>query len=211
MTEPVEFLDSAPEEPRDPRRPGRRERGHGPILRVAAALAVVAALVVWAATRPDDTHHKSVAAPPTPTPSVTVVPAPPMMLAVHCAVGAPLATELQSAMWHYLHGIAIRNLGVYRCVRGAGPSGRVLYQAVSGHYHGVNVDLEARLRTANGVGADVSPRLGSVHGKYPLLAQIKAVSVNLEVTVNAYGHRGQQLPLNQMRRLCDFVSLNLVL
>jgi hypothetical protein len=207
MTEPVEFLNSGPDDPGAWRRSGR-----GPILRVAISLAVIAALVIWAATRPDGSrHHQTAAATPSTSSSTVISPAPPMLLAVHCAVGAPLANEIESAMWHYLHGIAIRNLGVYRCERGAGPSGRVLFQAVTGRYRGVNVDLEARLRTANGVGPDVSPHLGSVHGRYPLLAQIKALSVNLEVTVNAYGRRGQQLPLDRMRRLCDYVSLNLIL
>ncbi|HEY2298109.1 MAG TPA: hypothetical protein VGH43_10310 [Jatrophihabitans sp.] len=207
MTEPVEFLNSGPGDPGAPRRPG-----HGTVLRVAAALAVIAALVIWAATRPDGSRrHETAAAKPSASSSTAVSPAPSILLAVHCEVGAPLANEIESAMWHFLHGIAIRNLGVYRCERGAGPSGRVLFQAVTGRYRGVNVDLEARLRTVHGVGPDVSPHLGSVHGRYPLLAQIKALSVNLEVTVNAYGHRGQQLPLDRMRRLCDYVSLNLIL
>ena len=62
-----------------------------------------------------------------------------------------------------------------------------------------------------GVDAGVSPHLGSVHGRYPLLARIKAISVNLEVTVNAYGKPGVAIPGARMQKLCDFVSLNLVL
>lgn len=213
---PVEFLSAEPPEPVRPDSvPPDRQR-HATWLRVAAAVVVLAALVVWALTRPDAAHHPA-AAPATTAPETapsarpSTGAAPGSVIALHCVTGAPLANELESAMWHYFRGIAIRNLGAYRCVRGSGPSGRVLFQAVTGRYRGVNIDLEARLRTAHGVGADISPRLGSAHGRYQLLAQIKAISVDLEVTVNAYGRPGARVPGDRMQRLCDFVSLNLVL
>jgi hypothetical protein len=205
---PVEFLSSEPDEPD----PGPRNTSrHAALLRLAAAVAVLVALVVWAVTRPEGGARRvSVADPPASAPASTPQP-PDTVVAFHCEVGAPLDNGIESAMWHYFRGIAIRNLGVFRCERGSGPSGRVLFQAVSGRYHGVNIDLEARLRTAHGVDAGVSPHLGSVHGQLPLLAQIKAISVNLEVTVNAYGAPGAAVPGDRMQKLCDFVSLNLVL
>jgi hypothetical protein len=205
---PVEFLSHTPDEP-DPGPP--EPSRHVPLLRVGAALAVLAALVVWALTRPEGTDHRAAAAHPSTSAPAVTTPGPVTVVAFHCTMGAPLDNEIESAMWHYFHGIAIRNLGVFRCIRGSGPSGRVLFQAVSGRYHGVNIDLEARLRTVHGVGADLSPHLGSAHSRYPLLARIKAISVNLDVTVNAYGRRGAAVPGDRMRKLCDFVSLNVVL
>lgn len=205
---PVEFLSHGPDEPE----PGPPESSrHAALLRVAAALVVLAALVVWALTRPDGGHHRVAAAHPSASTAVEPTPLPHAVVAFRCAVGAPLNDEIESAMWHYFHGIAIRNLGVFRCVRGTGPSGRVLFQAVTGRYRGVNIDLEARLRTVHGVDPDLSPHLGSAHSRYPLLAQIKAISVNLDVTVNAYGRPGAAVPGDRMQKLCDFVSLNVVL
>ena len=208
---PVEFLNSGPDEPDPGPEP---TTGHVSLLRIAAVVAVLAALVVWAVTRPDGSGHRAAAARSgTPSPAATTPPARHggIVAEFTCTFGAPVDNEIESAMWHYFPGIAIRHLGVFRCARGSGPSGRVLFQAVSGRYHGVNIDLEARLRTAHGVDAGMSPRLGSVHGRYPLLARIKAISVNLEVTVNAYGRPGAAIPGDRMQKLCDFVSLNLVL
>jgi hypothetical protein len=85
----------------------------------------------------------------------------------------------------------------------------VVFEAISGRYHRLTIDVEAALRT-NGPPV-VSPSLGSDGGRKVLVAQIEALAAGLKVDVNAWGKRGDRAPIDAMRNLADFVSLNVVL
>src|SRR6478752_5907609 len=105
---PVEFLSAEPDEPA----PGPPQTSrHATLLRVAAAVVVLAALVVWALTRPDGTQHRASAAHPPASAPTSTMPGPGTVVAFHCKLGAPVDNAIESAMWHYFRGIAIRNLG----------------------------------------------------------------------------------------------------
>jgi hypothetical protein len=209
---PVEFVPEQPgktDPPPEPPAPPPRRRI---VARLAAAALVLGAVIAWAVTRPEEQPHRPAAAPP-PTAQSGGPAVRPVL--IRCQHRAPVATEVETAMVRYFPGIAIRNLQAFRCVRGHGASGRILFEAVSGHVPGprggINLDVELTLRTERGVDPAVSPHLGAAGGRYELLGQIKAISVNLDVTVAAYGRRVSSAPVGPMRRLCDFVSLNIVL
>jgi hypothetical protein len=193
---------------RPPRRPTSRR---AVAYRLAAVTAVLVALATWALTRPSASpapREQAVASPsgartPTPSPSTQRV-------NVVCRLGAPVANDIYDAMRHYLPSIVIRNLGAFRCVRGAGASGRILFEAISGRYRGLNIDVETTLRVRAGEGASATPGLGAEPG-YVLLGRTEAVAAGLQVDVVAYGRRGAIAPLDAMRELGDFISLNVIL
>lgn len=206
---PVEFIsdDDSPEPPRyEP--PRRRTLA----LRVLGAVVALVAALLWVLTRPDG---GGVSGAPRPTPSGHTSPSrstPPSRTAVSCRTRAPVTDELASAMRHFLPALKVANLSVYRCVRGAGPQGRVVFEAVSGAWHGQNIDVEVAVR---GVDAPAeSPRLGSHNGSYVTVARIETVAAGLHVAVVDWAPPNllrPDVPGDAMGRLADFVSLNVVL
>ena len=108
-----------------------------------------------------------------------------------------------------LHALNLATLKVERCSSGATMGGRTVFEAVSGRYHRLNIDVEAALPT-DGPQA-VSPRLGADHGRYALVARIQAIGAGVKVAVSAWGEPGARAPIDAMRHLADFVSLNVVL
>ena len=208
----VEFLHDEPDEPAPPA--GRPPRRHVPLHRIGAALVVLAALVVWGLTRPDDgTGHPAARAPrSTPVPSSPAPSATPSVQPriIACRLGAPVANEIVTAMQHYLPTIKIDNLRAYRCVRGSGETGRIVFEAISGRVGALNIDVEATLRTGDHAGSIASPRLGAGARKV-LLGRAESYAAGLQVAVNAYGRAGERAPSYAMRGLADFVSLNVIL
>jgi hypothetical protein len=206
---PVEFIqdDGAPEpEPSEP--PLRRTLG----LRVLGAVIVLVAALIWGLTRPDG---GGVSGAPRPTPSgpaATRLPPQPANGEIRCRTRAPVTDELASAMRHFLPALKVANLSVYRCVRGGGPKGRVVFEAVSGAWHGQNIDVEVSVRGA-GVPAE-SPRLGSHNGSYVTVARIETLAAGLHVAVVDWAPPNllrPHVPGDAMGKLADFVSLNVVL
>ncbi|MGH8860645.1 MAG: hypothetical protein ACRDVG_05330, partial [Jatrophihabitantaceae bacterium] len=179
--------------------------------RIAAAALAVAALVVFALTRSDSPSRQPAATAPTPI----VAPTPSARQSdtkvnVVCRLGAPVANDISAAIRHYFPHITIRNLGAYRCVRGSGASGRILFEAITGSYGGLNIDVETTLRGA-GPGVNTGPQLGNDNRHNVLLARTEAIAVGLQVDVVAYGRAGRRPPVDAMRALGDFISLNVIL
>jgi hypothetical protein len=202
---PIEFLDEdAPELP-EPHQPARRG-----LLRVAAGVAVAAAALAWALTRPDG---GATTAAPRPTPTPTAHPSRAQLgpTTVRCGTGGPVTTELASAMQHFLPAVKIDNLRVYRCVRGSGPDGRIIFEAVSSRYRGMNIDVEAALRGAHP--PEVPPQLGAEGGRFVVHARIDTIAAGLEVSVVDWARPGDHRPppAAALTRLADFVSLNVIL
>jgi hypothetical protein len=214
----VEFLSGDSDESDEPAQPPQPpERRYAPLYRIGAVAIALSALVVWGLTRPDGAHQ-SVARPlPTPYPSPlfpspTLPPQkPPPPSVIACQLGAPVANEIVTAMQHYLPTVRIDNLRAYRCVRGSGATGRIVFEAISGHVGRFNIDVEATLRTGDHAGVNASPRLGETAAHFVLLSRAEAVAAGLEVDVNAYGRAGEHPPVFAMRGLADFVSLNVIL
>jgi hypothetical protein len=206
---PVEFVRDAgaPEPESDEPRP-RRTLG----LRVLGAVIVLVAALIWVLTRPDG---GGVSGAPRPTPSGQARTSPPPHRAngeIRCRTGAPVTDELASAMRHFLPALKVANLSVYRCVRGGGPDGRVVFEAVSGAWHGQNIDVEVAVR-GSGVPAE-SPRLGSHNGSYVTVARIETLAAGLHVAVVDWAPPNllrPHVPGDAMGKLADFVSLNVVL
>ena len=172
------------------------------------------AVAVWALTRPSGQSGQTgnaAAGTSTPPPIVTVTPpaTPAQADTLTCEIGAPVTIAIAGAMKRYLPALQLGHLSVYRCVRGAAIDGRVVFEAVSGRYRGLNIDVETALST-DGAQA-ISPRLGAAGGRYVLVARIEAVAAGLKVAVSAWGRNGARAPVNAMRALADFVSLNVVL
>ncbi len=122
-----------------------------------------------------------------------------------------MTTELASAMQHFLPTLRVDNLRVYRCVRGRGPAGRIVFEAVSSSYRGQHIDVEASVR---GVGDSVdSPHLGATGPRYVMVARIDALAAGTRVSVIDWAPRGShaRVPGDEMSKLADFVSLNVIL
>lgn len=205
---PVEFIqdDGAPE-PESYEPPPRRTLG----LRVLGAGIVLVAALIWGLTRPDG-GGGSAAPRPTPSGQSPSRPVAPASGEIRCRTGAPVTDELASAMRHFLPALKVANLSVYRCVRGGGPKGRVVFEAVSGAWHGQNIDVEVSVRGA-GVPAE-SPRLGSHNGSYVTIARIETLAAGLHVAVVDWAPPNllqPHVPGDAMGKLADFVSLNVVL
>ena len=202
---PVEFIDDAEDGDDEPSASLPRR---SVLYRVAAAAIVVVAVVVWALTRPDD-NTAPTATRPTSVQSTFVRRSPPPTLVpdtVSCETGAPVFIPIATAMKRYLPAIDLANLTVYRCVRGGAIDSRVVYEAISAHYHHLTIDVEAALRT------DGPPVISPGHSRNKVpVARIEALAAGLKVDVTAWGARDARAPIDAMRSLADFVSLNVVL
>jgi hypothetical protein len=207
---PVEFIqddDDAPEpSPYEP--PPRRTFA----LRVLGAVVVLVAALIWALTRPDGGGVSGAARPnPSPHPPSRSA-SPPAGQTFSCRMRAPVTDELASAMRHFLPALRVANLSVYRCVHGSGPKGRVVFEAVSGAWHGQNIDVEVSVRGIDSPAE--SPGLGSHNGSYVTVARIETVAAGLHVSVVDWAPPNllrPHVPGGAMSRLADFVSLNVVL
>jgi hypothetical protein len=209
---PIEFLAEEPDEPAEP----DAGADDGPrsqrtvVYRVAAGALVLVGVIVWALTRPTDTTPTSAAPPSTvSSPSVAHTPAVVEQGTLTCQTDAPVNIPIASAMKRYLPALDLSTLTAYRCVNGGAIDARTMYEAITGRYHHLNIDVEAALRSD---GPQVnSLRLGAENGRYVLVARIEALAAGLKVDVSAWGTRGARPPIDAMRRLADFVSLNVVL
>lgn len=209
MAGDVEFLpgDGAPDPDDDVTTPPRRWE-----YRLLGAVVLVAALVAWMLTRPADRMAHPAAlrtSAPVPTASASKSDEP-VTTTTECTFGAPVATEINRAMLRFLPGIRIRNLGAYRCVRGTGPSARIVYETITGRYRGVVIGVETDLPVKDPI--KPAPGLldeGAGHGA--VLARVEAIAAGLHVAVTAYGTARSVAPAGQMRDLADFISLNVVL
>jgi hypothetical protein len=206
---PIEFIDDAEDGEDADNEPSAPPPRRSVLFRVAAAAIVVVAVVVWALTRPDD-NTAPTATKPTSVQSTFVRRSPtPVPDTRSCQLDAPVMIPIATAMKRFLPALDLADLAAFRCVRGAGIDGRVVFEAISGRYHRLNIDVEAALRTD---GSPVmSPSLGSDGGRKVLVAQIEVLAAGLKVDVNAWGKRGDRAPIDAMRDLADFVSLNVVL
>lgn len=207
---PIEFLADEPDDQDEPAGPAGPPRPrHSALYRVAAGVLVLVAVVVWALTRPSGQPPIGVAQPAPKPPPTTATTTPPPPDTLMCEVGAPVTIAIATAMKRYLRALDLANLSVYRCTRGGAMDGRIVFEAISGHYHHLNIDVEAALRT-DGPQAS-SPRLGADGGRFVLVARIEAIAAGLKVDVSAWGKPGARAPIDAMRNLADFVSLNVVL
>lgn len=209
---PIEFVAEEPDEPAEPDagQSGRPRPRRAALYRVAAAALVAVAVIVWALTRPSGTPTNN-AAQPTNSPSVLTPTAArssgPATLT--CEVDAPVTISIAAAMKRYLPALDLANLNVYQCTSGGTMGARIVFEAISGRFHQLNIDVEAALRTDGTQAA--SPRLGSDGGRYVIVARIEALAAGMKVDVTAWGKRGARAPIDAMRNLADFVSLNVVL
>ena len=209
---PVEFIADEPDEPAEaddastPPPPGRST-----LYRFVAGALVLAAVIVWVLTRPSGQPTSSVAqsAPPSSLVPRTTTASSPGPNSLFCDTDAPAPIAIAGAMKRQLHSLDLATLKVERCTSGGTMDGRTVFEAVSGRYHRLNIDVEAALPT-DGPQA-VSPRLGADHGRYALVARIQAIGAGVKVAVSAWGEPGARAPIDAMRHLADFVSLNVVL
>ncbi len=206
---PVEFIDDAEGAAEELSAPPPRR----PVLyRFAAAALVLVAVIAWALTRPADNMTTGASKPstsPTDVPTTLVPTSTPATVGTDilvCQTDAPVMIPIASAMKRYLPAIDLANLTAYRCTRGGGMGGQVVSEGISGRYHRLSIDVEATLRTEVG-GAIATPP----DGNRVLVARIEALAAGLKVNVSAWGRRGDRAPIDAMRSLADFVSLNVVL
>lgn len=208
---PVEFLGDDDDAP--PTAPAASSGRRSLVLRVLAVAVAAIAGLAWVLTRPDGggvsgAPRATVTVRPSPIPSPTY---PTALQTISCRTGAPVTTDVASAMRHFLPALKVANLNAYRCVRGHGPGSRIVFEAVTGRFRGMNIDVEA---TRRGFGKPMpSPHLGAEGGKYVELARIETVAAGLRVAVVDYARPGRHRvpPGDAMLRLADFVSLNVVL
>jgi hypothetical protein len=205
----VEFLpgDPAPETHDESRTSSRRWHS-----RTAALAVVLAALAAWVLTRPGGgPDQPTVVKTVTPSPRATsTAPRAPVTTMTECRFGAPVATEINQAMLRFLPGIRVNNLGAYRCVRGSGSSARIVYEKITGAYRGVVIGVETDLPVRDPV-QPVPGLLDDGAGHGAVLARVEAIAAGLHVAVTAYGRERSVAPSEAMRRLADFISLNVVL
>ncbi len=209
---PIEFIDDADDaddgtdERREP--PPRR-----PVLyRLAAAAVVLLAVIAWALTRPADNTATGGSKPST---SPTYVPTTFAASSASatagtdilvCQTDAPVMIPIASAMKRYLPALDLADLTAYRCTRGSGMGGQVVSEGISGRYHRLSISVEATLRTEVDTPIATPPDAGKV-----LVARIEALAAGVKVDVSAWGRSGDRAPIDAMRNLADFVSLNVVL
>jgi hypothetical protein len=208
---PVEFIDDA-EDAEDGADELRAPQRRPALYRFAAAAAVLIAVIAWALTRPADNTTPSASKPstsPTTVPTTLVPSSTPSTLGTDilvCQTDAPVMIPIASAMKRYLPGLDLAGLTAYRCTRGGGMGGQVVSEGISGRYHRLRIDVEATLRT------EVDASIASPpEGSRVLVARIEALAAGLKVDVSAWGRRGGRAPIDAMRSLADFVSLNVVL
>lgn len=192
----VEFLEPEPDEKLPEPAPVPRHRAL--LTRAATVVVVLAAVAVWALTRTDPVRRP---APASPRPTTASTPAPEV---IACHAGRP-SPDLTAPMARYLNGLAVTSLAGFRCVR----AGKTVFESISGHYHSVDIELQAVVR---GIGAEnLSLHAGNERSRMMVVARLEALTAGLHVIVLAYGRHGAVPPIPAMRRLVDYVSLNVVL
>ena len=181
------------------------------LYRFAAGALVLIGVIAWALTRPGNDTTPTGAAPPSTSPSSSVARTPAVVGqgTLTCQTDGPVNIPIAAAMKRYLPALNLATLSAIRCVTSGAIDARTMYEAISGHYHHLTIDVEAAPRS-NGPQA-ITPRPRPENGRYVLVARIEALAAGLKVAVSAWGRRGARAPIDAMRNLADFVSLNVVL
>lgn len=200
---PVEFVHTEPDDaaPPDPAPPPRHRTL---LVRALVVALIVAAVAAWALTRTDPApaRHRPTAVPaPTSrmsTPSIL----PAQLMICRAAVRPP---DLLAAVRRFVHHVVVDRTGGVRCRR----AGHVVYESITAHLAAVTIRIEAVARSADG-DTNLVPQSGARRGGV-LLARIEALTAGLHVQVVAFGPRHTVPPYDALRRLADFVSLNVVL
>jgi hypothetical protein len=216
---PEEFDDGAPlPEPEPPRRSVPLHRA----LRWGALAIIAAIAVTWVLTRPGTGGPATGAGAPVATRTVapSVSPAPVATFApdamVTCGLGTPVADEVTAAMHRYLPGIVVDNLNSYRCVRTVRAFDRIVFEAVRGHYHRLDVVIELTARAARGEVPLPEFHESDLGGAgLPTVRTIQTEGAALLVRIAVSGPRHAPAPSEALTTalsgLADFLTLNIYL
>lgn len=184
---------------------------------VVVALAVVV-LMAWAATRPSRTTRPSSDGPKTAEPASSA--APPSLTAPRrvgagsgitmCAAEVSDLAGLSAAIRKELPGIALDGGSSLTCGEGNGAGRRVVFESVTGTFHGVEIEVDLTARRTGSAFTAVSAPLHARGGR-PLIGSMQSESAGLTVNANAYARSGTLAPMSRLRALADYLSLYFVL
>lgn len=179
-------------------------RRFGPVVRVLAVVATLAAVIAWIVTRPGDNHRSVPAAIATSSPARHT----PVPNTVICTMGAPVPDEITNSMRRFVPGIVIDNLSANRCVRTVAGARRVVSESVGGTLGRLDIQVTLGSRTA-GLPPDwqvVRPGEQKI-----LLGSVETESAGVKVRVSVRGTAKARGQFYDLQRLADYLSLNTVL
>ena len=213
----MEFLPTGDEPGRQPPSPRRRRTW---IARIGVAVAVLAGVIGWLATRsPDSPTGHTAAGAPVVTVTRSYVPAPPPSVAapgaplgtVTCLVGAPVETEIVQALHRYFDTVRVDTLHANRCVRQEIEGPRIVYEAVRATIGRYDLVMALTARGPAGTGLPAVTGLGP-RPEHPMLrASLAVETAAVRVSIEVFGSGFGRPPLQRVHDLADYVSFSIVL